>query len=146
MTTSFKIPLVDQPENYSKSVKKWFYIAFGIMAIMGSIFYLYQTIYLGEPVDGSTIFNFVILPTSLFIMSLSVKSSYIQIDSNSIQYKTNYFNAKKSIPINKISKIKIDFTDVKIALKSGETHTIDFSAAKHSDISIIKSKLNEIKW
>ena len=143
--TSVKFPLVDQPENYSKSVKKWFYIGFGIIALTGSIYFLFQTIYLDQELDGSAIFNLVILPTTLFLLSLSVKSSYLKIDPTKIEYKTNYFKAKNSIPVNQISSMKIDFTEVKITLKSGEEHTIDFGAAKHANIGLIKSKLNEIQ-
>lgn len=144
MTTSIKIPLVDQT-NYSTSLRKWFFITWGVITLAGAAYFLYQTITLDENFDGSYIFNFIAIPGLLFLISKSVKSSFIKIESNTIQYKLNYFKPTKSIPINEISNIEIDFTDVKITLKSGEQHTIDFSAAKHSDIGQIKFKLNEIQ-
>ena len=144
MTASIKIPLIDQT-HYSKLRKKVFLIAWGIITLLVCVYFLYQSFVIGEHFSGSYIFNFITVPGLLVVISLSVKSSFLKIDSNTVQYKLNYFKPTKSIPINEILNIKIDYSDVKITTKSGVQHIIDLGDAKHSDIGKIKSILNEIQ-
>ena len=145
MTNYLKIPLIDQTNSFSETTKKWLLITWGIIALSASVYFLYQTMVLGTQFNGGAVFNLVILPMALFVIGASLKSSFIQIDNQKIQYKLNYFKPTKTIQVNQISEIKIDFTDVKIILENGETHTIDFGAAKHSNIGKIKSKLKDIQ-
>ena len=142
---SCTFPLVEKPNVLSATSLKWFRIIIGIYALLISGYFSCQSIFNETPLNGPIIFNTIILPLSLLVISLATQQSYIKFDGETLRYKTNYFSPTKVILFTDIKSITVDFTDVKIISKQGTNYHIDLAATKHSNIALIKSELKAIK-
>ena len=145
MTSNRKIPLHATFGNRRNYFRKYLIVGLTSIAVITAILYLYILVVEDSTPTFAMIPYYLIVPLFLLWDGKAKEKWFIQIEPEKILFKTSNWVSFHELHSNEISFIDINLTDVRISTKDLRAFKIEIGYAKHSDMMIIKQKLQDFK-
>ena len=145
MTSEDKIPLYATYGNRHIYLRKYLIVGLISIASITAILYLYLHLVEESEPSFAMIPYYLIVPLFLLWDGKAREKWFIQIEPEKILFKTSNWVKFHELNANEISFIDINHTDVRISTKDLRAFKIEIGYAKHSDLVLIKQKLQDFR-